>query len=102
MEYKWLAIINDKEKSKDRDVNQLSEFIGSMFEHLMQEGHLSMNEQFEKIQVKDVNVSLLVAIIRTTFSFRKNMSHWSELRDKIAEEIQSKNLDSKKILRGLY
>ena len=58
---------------------------------------LCLNSDF-----KDWDPLLMVALVRCTFIWRKNIPNWCDTLKRIDIELTNRNLDTKQILQGLY
>lgn len=62
----------------------------------------SMNVALHRFSQHDLPDIVCIAILRNTFSLRAELPQWYEFRGKVEQKFNDKNLNSKRLLRGLY
>lgn len=60
-----------------------------------------LNELLLLINVKKIKMIYATAILRYTFSYKEQLSNWTELRDNVEKECIKRNLDTDDYLYGL-
>jgi hypothetical protein len=79
-----------------------AEFIGRISEYIEQYGFDLCDELLDVVDLERLHPVLMVALIRTTFSFRHELNNWVSCRDKISALLYKLGYDSAGVLRGLY
>jgi hypothetical protein len=84
------------------DAIMTAEFIGCIGEYIEQYGFDLCDELLDVVDLERLHPVLMVALIRTTFSFRHELNNWVSCRDKISALLYELGYDSAGVLRGLY
>lgn len=98
----WLQIVNKEiDISNEPEMTTLTRVNSSILDQVIASGPSVVNEDFKKVNVSGVNPLFLVALLRSTFSWKDSMPEWFVLRDNVIEEFKNKDLKYQVILRGL-
>lgn len=72
------------------------------FEGCLRNGNVAaVDTVFKKVSVKKTPSTLLVAALRTTYTWKHKVPFWSSFLKRVEDELTGRELDSAKILRGL-
>lgn len=61
-----------------------------------------LNIALRRFSQHDLSDIVCIALLRNTFSLRAELSQWYAFRDMVEIRLNNKNLNSKRLLRGLY
>lgn len=64
--------------------------------------HILIDQWIKSIDVERLDTVLLVAMLRYTAPVSKNLTQWTEFRDKIVVKLNNQGKDSNQILLGLF
>lgn len=55
----------------------------------------------EQLDAESFHETVLVAILRITFPLRQSLANWVSFRERVADELSNRQLDTDRVLRGL-
>jgi hypothetical protein len=94
----WVAMVNNPDTSNA--ISDISHVISQLFEYVPYRFQ-ELNLHMEMIEPNTATAQYLVAVLRTSFSWRNQLPYWTTLRIKSYDSIMAQGLNANQILRGL-
>ncbi len=95
----WLANINHRQSSIE--LHAITCSVKSLFDQLDAKGADSVNDCLGKVNVHESNDYHLIAILRSLFKGRNQLSNWREVERRTRIELADRGLDAVRIMKGL-
>lgn len=91
-------LINAKDLST---ANELFPYYSKINDLMIENKFKSYNKILTKIEISELNETLIIALLRLSFVWRSDIDSWEEFLHKSLVELENRGHDSKKLLAGL-